>query len=169
MEAVEWASDFTERIHIALGKAELKFRSYLGQHFIEVPDAGILFDLISYLNQAEQFDMLVDLTAVDYPQNPQRFEVVHFLYSFARNQRIRVKAHLALDQPIRSVTEIFGAANWLEREVFDMFGIAFTGHPDLKRILLPEEWEGHPLRKEIGITAMDNNWVQQHLGIESGN
>jgi NADH-quinone oxidoreductase subunit C len=112
------------------------------------------------------YDFLVDLTAVDYPTRELRFELVYLVHRFADESRIRVKAATGDRAP--SVTAIHAGANWLEREVFDMFGIAFDGHPNLKRILLPEDWEGHPLRKDYGIVQMDNAWVQANLGIESG-
>ena len=98
----------------------------------------------------------------------QQFDLIWILYSFATNERIRVKTLVAEGENAPSVTSIWPAANWLEREVYDMFGIRFDGHPDLKRILLPDEWKGHPLRKDYGIIQQDNEWVQINLGIESG-
>ncbi len=110
----------------------------------------------------------MDLTAVDYPKRPERFEVVYILYSFARNERIRIKTSVADGAKPASVVPVYATANWLEREVFDMFGIQFDGHPDMRRILLPEEWEGFPLRKEYGLTQQDDRWVKENLNIESG-
>jgi len=81
---------------------------------------------------------------------------------------LRVKAQIADGEQPESATDVYLAANWLEREVFDMFGIEFAGHPNMKRILLPEDWRGFPLRKEYGITQMDNQLVKDNLGIESG-
>ena len=95
-----------------------------------------------------EFDFLTDLTAVDYPTRPQRFDVVLHIYSMTQNHMMRVKAGVADGESILSVTPIWKAANWEEREAFDMFGIVFENHPDLRRILLPEDWEGYPLRKE---------------------
>ena len=109
---------------------------------------------------------MVDVTAVHYPEREKQFEVVWILYSFERNERIRIKTVVAESVP--SVFSIWPTANWLEREVFDMFGIQFEGHPDLKRILLPDGWKGYPLRKDYGIIQQDNEWVQINLGIESG-
>ncbi len=100
-----------------------------------------------------QFKMLVDLTAVDYPERPERFEVVYNLLSLKHNRRVRLKLAVADGVPVPSVSEIFGAANWYEREVWDMFGIAFTGHPDMRRILTDYEFEGHPLRKDFPLTG----------------
>jgi NADH-quinone oxidoreductase subunit C len=94
--------------------------------------------------------------------------VVWVLYSFPRNERIRVKTQIADGESLPSSVPIWATANWLEREVFDMFGIKFDGHPDMKRILLPDGWKGHPLRKDYGILQQDNEWVQINLGIESG-
>jgi NADH-quinone oxidoreductase subunit C len=93
---------------------------------------------------------------------------VYILYSFAKNTRVRVKTQIADGSALPTAVKIWSTANWLEREVFDMFGIRFEGHPDLKRILLPEGWKGHPLRKEYGILQQDQDWVQINLGIESG-
>src|SRR5207249_11655625 len=87
---------------------------------------------------------------------------------FARNERVRVKALIADGGTVPGAVPIWPAANWLEREVYAMFGIRFEGHPDLKRILLPDGWKGHPLRKDYGIIQQDNEWVQINLGIESG-
>lgn len=166
MQATEWEGDFPSRLRSAFPSVSLACRTYLGQNFIEAPAAAL--DVIAYLKEKEQFDMLVDLTAVDHPSDEQRFEIVYILYSFSKNAHVRVKTRVTLDQEVPSAVALYPAANWMEREVYDMFGARFSGHPDLKRILLPDEWEGYPLRKETSILAMDNKWVQEHLGIESG-
>jgi NADH-quinone oxidoreductase subunit C len=108
------------------------------------------------------------VTAVHYPKREKQFDVVWILYSFEKNERVRVKTMIAENESLPSAVEIWPTCNWLEREVFDMFGIKFEGHPDMKRILLPEEWKGHPLRKDYGIIQQDKEWVQINLGIESG-
>jgi NADH-quinone oxidoreductase subunit C len=100
-----------------------------------------------------EFDFLTDLTAVDYPARTKRFDVVYHLYSMTRNHRLRLKAAVGEDEPIPTVVPVWKAANWEERECFDMFGIIFTGHPDLRRILLPEDWEGFPLRKDYPLAG----------------
>ncbi|MGH9660876.1 MAG: NADH-quinone oxidoreductase subunit C, partial [Bryobacteraceae bacterium] len=97
-----------------------------------------------------------------------RFELVYIVYSFSRNDRVRIKTAVADGARPATATTVHLAANWLEREVFDMFGIQFEGHPDMRRILLPEEWEGYPLRKEYGILQQDERWVKENLGIDSG-
>ncbi len=111
---------------------------------------------------------LTDETAVDYPKREKRFEIIYLLYSFARNDRLRMKVLAAEGEPIPSVTAIWPAANWLEREIYDLFGVVFEGHPDLRRILMPEDWTGHPLRKDYDILRQDTAWVKAHLNIESG-
>jgi len=97
---------------------------------------------------------LSTVTAVDrYPAEP-RFEVVYHLNSLERKQWLRLKARIGGENPtIESVTSVWRGANWYEREVFDLFGIRFTGHPDLRRIMMPDDWEGHPLRKDYPITG----------------
>jgi NADH-quinone oxidoreductase subunit C len=141
--------------------------THLGQNYLEV-DRSLIPELLQVLHNEEQFDYCVDVTAVHYPKREKQFDVVWILYSFARNERIRVKTQIADGESIASVVSIWETANWLEREVFDMFGIKFDGHPDMKRILLPDGWKGHPLRKDYDILKQDNEWVQINLGIESG-
>jgi NADH-quinone oxidoreductase subunit C len=130
--------------------------------------AAQLRDISRYCRDEEKFNMLTDLTAVDWPKRERRFDIILNLYSFPKNERLRLKAHAAENEPVPSVVEIWPVANWLERECYDMFGIVFEGHPDLKRILLPDEWEGHPLRKDYDILRQDTAWVRENLGIESG-
>ncbi len=142
-------------------------KTYLGQKYM-VADSALVPELLQLLRDQEQFDYCVDLTAVHYPERERPFEVVWILYSFLLNERIRVKASYGEGESVPSAVPIWPTANWLEREVFDMFGIRFEGHPDLKRILLPDGWKGHPLRKDYGIIQQDQEWVQINLGIESG-
>jgi len=125
-------------------------------------------EIALYLRDEEKFDMLSDLTAVDWPKREKRFDVVLNLYSFPKNERLRLKVHAADGDKVPSMTSVWPTANWLEREVFDMFGIVFAGHPNLTRILLPEEWQGYPLRKDYDILQQDTAWVKENLGIESG-
>ena len=105
--------------------------------------------VMRFLRDEADFDMLTDLTAVDYLGRTPRFEVVYHLYATDANQRLRIKARVAEEvAEIASVVGLYASANWMEREVFDLYGIRFDGHPDLRRILLYEEFEGHPLRKD---------------------
>ena len=99
------------------------------------------------------FKVLVDLCGVDYPQRPERFEVVYNLLSLHHNQRIRVKVTTDEQTPVPSVTGVFSTANWFEREAWDLFGIYFSDHPDLRRILTDYGFEGHPLRKDFPLTG----------------
>jgi len=152
-----------ERFADAIGEAILDRK----QAIIKVSSAPLL-EICRYLRDDEKFDFLTDLTALDWPKRERRFDVVYNLYSFPKNERLRLKAEVAVSQKIASVASVWGAANWLERECFDMFGIVFDGHPHLKRILLPDEWQGHPLRKDYDILKQDTDWVRENLHIESG-
>jgi NADH-quinone oxidoreductase subunit C len=107
-----------------------------------------------------RYDFLSDLTAVDRLRDHPRFEVVYHLYSLQFARRIRLKIQLEEGESALSVTSLWGTANWHEREVHDMFGIAFEGHPDLRRILMPEGWEGHPLRKDYPVQASPKWWEE---------
>jgi len=119
-----------------------------------VVDASQWKEVARFLRDAPQADMnmLTDLTAVDYPDRDPRFEVVAHLYSLSKGHRLRIKARVGDPEgenvEIDTLTDLWAAANWLERECWDMFGVKFRGHPDLRRILLYPEFEGHPLRKD---------------------
>jgi len=163
---VPWPSPLVEKYRKQYGSA-LEGLTYLGQNYLNV-DRAMVPDILRLFRDEEEFDYCVDITAVHYPKRDKQFEVLWILYSFARNERMRVKTQIADGDSIPSCVSIWPTANWLEREVYDMFGIKFDGHPDLKRILLPDGWKGHPLRKDYGILQQDKEWVQINLGIESG-
>ena len=127
--------------------------------------------LVDFLKTDEQcrFASLVDITAIDYPGDERRFCVVYHFLSMYRNQRIRLKAHVREEEIVPSITGIYPAANWFEREVFDMFGILFSGHPDLRRILTDYGFRGHPLRKDFpttGYTEVRYDEVQKRVVYE---
>ena len=147
--------------------SDLEALSYLGQNYFTV-DRSLIPHILQLLRDEDQFDYCVDITAVHYPKREKQFDVLWILYSFPHNERVRVKTRIVDGESLPSVVPIWATANWLEREVFDMFGIKFDGHPDLKRILLPDGWKGHPIRKDYGILQQDREWVQINLGIESG-
>jgi NADH-quinone oxidoreductase subunit C len=124
-----------------------------GELTLEIAAAKIA-SVCGFLKYDQKFVRLSTVSAVDrYPAEP-RFEVVYHLHSIERNERLRLKARIGGQDPqIESVTSVWRGANWYEREVFDLFGIRFTGHPDLRRIMMPDDWEGHPLRKDYPITG----------------
>ena len=110
------------------------------------------------------FDLLSDVTAVDRLQLPEaspRFEVVYHVYSLQFRRRLRLKVRVAEGEAVPTVTGIWPTANWHEREVYDLFGVPFEGHPDLRRILMPDDWEGHPLRKDYPVEASPRWWEEE--------
>lgn len=125
-----------------------------GELSVDVAPANIA-GLVDFLktDNACNFSTLVDLTAVDYPERPKRFEVVYHFLSMFQNHRIRLKMAIREDEIVPSITEVHPSANWFEREVFDMFGILFSGHPDLRRILTDYGFRGYPLRKDFPTTG----------------
>ena len=108
-------------------------------------------DVCRYLKDQEQFNRLSGITGVDWWPDAPRFELVYLLHSIPRNQRLRLKCRVGEGEEIESVTSVWRAANWYERETFDLFGITFRNHPDLRRIMMPADWEGHPLRKDYPV------------------
>tara|TARA_B100000953_G_scaffold258886_1_gene223728 strand:+ start:235 stop:825 length:591 start_codon:yes stop_codon:yes gene_type:complete len=109
--------------------------------------------LLLKINKNIKFKQLIDITAVDYPENQKRFKLVYLLLSHEQNQRIILSYYIDENQQIPSLTKIFPSANWMEREIFDMYGIKFTDHPDLRRILTDYGFEGYPLRKDFPLTG----------------
>ena len=108
-----------------------------------VPVAKLLRD-----DRSLDYKMLADVTCVDRPESEKRFNVVYNLYSVTRNRRIFLRVHVADGEPVPTLAELFPSANWPEREVYDLFGVHFEGHPDLRRIMMPDDWSGYPLRKD---------------------
>ena len=126
-------------------------------------------DLVSTLmflkdNPSISMESLIDITAIDYPGNEKRFTLVYNLLSVSKNFRIKVKTKTSEDNPVCSVTEVFPCANWYEREVWDLFGIRFLGHPDLRRILTDYDFDGHPLRKDFPLTGFTQVRFDDELG-----
>jgi NADH-quinone oxidoreductase subunit C len=160
-------NELVQRYRARFGSAILEALEDRKQPYLVI-DAAQLSDIARYSRDEEKFDLLEDYTAVDWPRREKRFDLVAILYSFPNNTRLRLKASVGANEHPASLVDIWPTANWLEREIFDMFGIEFTGHPELKRILLPDGWSGHPLRKDYDILQQDTAWVRENLGIESG-
>jgi NADH-quinone oxidoreductase subunit C len=146
------------RLGERFGPGILATHAHRGDQTVVVPGSAVLDVLRACRDdEALAFDMLMDLTAVDYLRYPgredgPRFEVVYHLYSLRHNHRLRLKAPVTEDDPVvPSAAGLWPIANWFEREVWDMFGIRFQGHPDLRRLLMYEEFVGHPLRKDYPV------------------
>ena len=123
---------------------------------IEIEDKDLI-DVVQFLKSNEncKFKQLIDIAGVDYPDNEKRFELVYLFLSHENNLRIKILIKFQIDQSINSLTKIFPSANWMEREVFDMYGIKFKNHPDLRRILTDYGFKGHPLRKDFPLTGFN--------------
>lgn len=144
----------TQRIQKALKKDLLSYEISLNEISITIPKE-VIVKVFTFLRDAADlhFQQLIDITAADYPSRTQRFEVVYHLLSLQNNSRLRVKVCVEADETIPSLVTVFPCANWMERETWDMFGIAFSGHPDLRRLLTDYGFEGHPLRKDFPLTG----------------
>ena len=123
---------------------------YGGQHWVQL-ERDKLVDLCHELkeNPETAYSMLVDVTAVHWPDDPEPMELVYHLYSFDKNDRLRIKVRCGDEGPVPSLAGVWRSASWNERETYDMFGIRFAGHPDMRRILMPEDYTDFPLRKEF--------------------
>jgi NADH-quinone oxidoreductase subunit C len=167
MAATPWDGALAQDLRSRFPGGVAATLSYLGQNFAVVtPDSVV--PVLEYLKLEADFDYLVDITAVDWPKRAERFDLVYVVYSFFRNERVRLKTGIPDGFQPHTAVGVHLTANWLEREIFDMFGITFAGHPDMRRILMPEDWQGYPLRKDYGILQQDDRWVRENLGIESG-
>lgn len=145
----------------------LEASEFLGQVSVRI-DAESIVAVCEFLRDDAdaRFNYLSDLTCVHYPLAPERpLEIVYNLYSIPRNERVRLKVALADGASMDSVTSVWPTANWMEREVYDLFGVSFRNHPDLRRILLPADWEGHPMRKDYPLEFVENEWTGKHLPV----
>ncbi|MEA2175992.1 MAG: NADH-quinone oxidoreductase subunit [Blastocatellia bacterium] len=145
--------------------AVVEATEFVGQLSIRIEAARLLEVCELLKSDAETpFNYLTDVTCVHLPDRfDAPFDVIYNLYSIPANARVRLKVAANEQSGVESVTGIWPAANWMEREVFDLFGVPFKNHPDLRRILLPPDWEGHPLRKDYPLEFMENNWTTKHL------
>ncbi len=146
--------EFGSTVSQALAQSVTKVEIIHGELIVWVP-RGAIVPALTFLRDDRRcnFRILADLTAVDYPDRPERFEIVYNLLSMTYNRRIRVKTTTDEDTPVPSVTGVYSAAGWYEREVWDMFGVFFSDNPDLRRILTDYGFEGHPLRKDFPLTG----------------
>lgn len=139
--------------------------SFLGQLSVHVARERLVEVCEALRRDPETpFNFLSDLTCVHAPENfDAPFEIVYQLYAIEQNERVRLKVRTDETHGVESVTRVWPTANWMEREVYDLFGVPFKNHPDLRRILLPTDWEGHPLRKDYPLEFIENEWTAKHL------
>ena len=161
------ASDhkLVKKLKAKFAGAVLEAVEFIGQISIRI-EPGRIVEVCNFLRDDAdtKFNYLSDLTCVHYPMSPEwPLEIVYNLYSIARNERVRLKVGIAEGASVDSVTDVWPSANWMEREVYDLFGVSFRNHPDLRRILLPPDWEGHPLRKDYPLEFVENQWTKKHL------
>jgi len=154
MSNLENLKNLEKKINSELGTKIKNSKIKHSQIYISI-DLEDLLDVIAFLktNLNTKFKQLIDITAVDYPENKKRFKMVYLFLSHELNQRIILSFFINENQQIPSLTKIFPSANWMEREIFDMYGIKFTDHPDLRRILTDYEFKGYPLRKDFPLTG----------------
>ncbi len=143
------AEDIISKIAESFPDAGLECHVDKGHAVVEVVP-GKLFDLIKGLKEQPEFgfDMLMDMTTVDWVEREPRFDMVYHLYSVEHNHRLRIKSGVADGDSVPTLTELYPIADWMERELWDLYGVKFEGHPNLKRIMMYDEFKGHPLRKD---------------------
>jgi NADH-quinone oxidoreductase subunit C len=147
-------NNLQETVNSGLTKSIKKSEINFGQLFIEVNPEDIISTILFLKTNAKcNFKQLIDITAVDYPERDKRFKIVYLLLSLENNLRIIINTHIKENFSVSTISKIFPSANWMEREVFDMYGISFKDHPDLRRILTDYGFDGHPLRKDFPLTG----------------
>ena len=159
------ANPYAIELREQFGDYILEATEFISQLSVRVDKSSIV-DVCRFLRdlKASPFNYLSDLTCVHRPEQVEApFEIVYNLYSIPANERIRLKVATDDSTGVDSVCEVWPAANWMEREVYDLFGVNFNNHPDLRRILLPPDWEGHPLRKDYDLEFVENSWTAKHL------
>ena len=147
-------NDLERTVNSSLTTTIISSEINFGQLFINIESYNLISSILFLkTNENCRFRQLIDITAVDYPEKEKRFKVVYLLLSHENNLRISINMNIDEKTPVPSITKIFPAANWMEREVFDMYGISFKDHPDLRRILTDYGFEGYPLRKDFPLTG----------------
>jgi NADH-quinone oxidoreductase subunit C len=141
-----------DEVKAAIGDAFLSAKDEVGEVSIDVARDSVA-DVLRTLRDAFEYQQLMEIAGVDYPARPDRFEVVYHLLSVTRNHRLRIRVATDEEKPVPSVTGIYPVAGWLEREIFDLYGVLFEGNPDLRRILTDYGFRGHPFRKDFPLTG----------------
>ncbi|MGH9968407.1 MAG: NADH-quinone oxidoreductase subunit C [Pyrinomonadaceae bacterium] len=155
-----------EQLRSQFPEAVIEAVEFIGQLSVRI-DGPRIVEVCDFLKRHPEtpFNYLSDLTCVHLPDRKEApFEVVYNLYSISANERVRLNV-ATTDEGPESVTGVWPAANWMEREVYDLFGVRFKNHPDLRRLLLPPDWEGHPLRKDVSLEFVENEWTKKHLPV----
>ena len=147
-------TDLEKKVNLELN-TKINFSRIKHEHLYLNINSENLIDVAIFLktNKETKFKQLIDITAVDYPENDKRFKLVYLLLSHENNLRLIINFEIKENEVVSSLTSIFPSSNWMEREVFDMYGIEFKNHPDLRRILTDYGFEGHPLRKDFPLTG----------------
>lgn len=149
-------SELTQSYITEMGDAVTEVVVFRDEVTLIVPKARVV-EVLTHLRDMQKFEMLSDETCVDYYPREPRFGMIYQLTSLSRNMKVRVKTMLSeYDAVVPSAMSVYRNANWLEREIYDLMGIVFDEHPDLRRIMLPPDWQGHPLRKEVPVTVEEN-------------
>ena len=147
-------NDLEKTINSGLSTGVIKSEIVFGQLYIDIDIANIVSTILFLkTNEKCRFKQLIDITAVDYPQKNKRFKIIYLLLSHENNFRVIINVNIDEKDLVSSITKIFPSANWMEREIFDMYGISFKNHPDLRRILTDYNFEGFPLRKDFPLTG----------------
>ena len=139
-------------VKAAIGEAFLSFKDEVGEVSIDVRRESVA-DVLRTLRDDFEYQQLMEIAGVDYPSRPERFDVVYHLLSVTRNHRLRIRVTTDEEQPVPTVTNVYPVAGWLEREIFDLYGVLFEGNPDLRRILTDYGFRGHPFRKDFPLTG----------------